>query len=450
MTTTMPLKSRRVCQLIVLAVLAAACAPATTPLPTATPPTTLSPTSSPTLTRTPTPTLTQTRTPPPTQTTKPTRTPTQTPTDTPTAIPLPDIVRPVTPIDEVLPGTVERLRGSPDGALWLITDQGVAKLVNNTWEILLSDFAGELVGIDAAGRIWVVGEDGSEISVWDGGGWTVYGADAGWTPLADDPQRHVGGGQSDRQGRFWLATSQDVRVFYGERWTVFTPEDMGMEPTSHEDFAPSFGITALKSADEIWVGACIWGPIGPAGGGGVRWFDGYTWRGADSPLASDCAPEIEEDRSGYVWVGTSNVLWRYDPASGDWAQFAPDLRGAFLILDTVLDPSGDLWVSLTPCGGSCFNTSQLYRVTLPDGSWIKVAESTERDGFYLPILIFDAASTPWLFWGEAIYRIVENVPKPVAHLSTRSVTVDTSGRVWFLAQHESRDWLWTLDTETGG
>jgi ligand-binding sensor domain-containing protein len=75
---------------------------------------------------TPIPTRTPTITPTPTQT----PTPTDTPTPSPTPTPLPAMFRPVTPVEDVLPGDFERLHASPDGALWLMTDQGVARLLD--------------------------------------------------------------------------------------------------------------------------------------------------------------------------------------------------------------------------------------------------------------------------------------------------------------------------------
>ncbi|MBN1813520.1 MAG: hypothetical protein JXA14_16905 [Anaerolineae bacterium] len=337
-----------------------------------------------------------------------------------------------------------RLRASSDGTLWLITDESAAKLVDTTWSVYLPAYTGEMAGIDASGRVWVLSEDASEISAWGGDSWTTYGVDAGWIPLASDEHRYVSGGQSDALGRPWFATSQDVRVFDGERWIVITPEDMGMEATSYEDFSPSLSVTILESTGEVWVSECVWGPIGPAGGSGVRWFDGRTWHGADSPVASGCAPMIKEDLSGHIWVGTSNILWRYDPVSGNWAQFRPDVSTAFLILNAVPGPSGDLWVSITPCGGSCFNTIVLYHAYIHDGAWVKVLE---YEGFFSPTVILDAADTPWLFHEGIIYRIAEDVPEPVAHLDTGPVVVDAAGRVWFVAKREGQDWLWTLDQD---
>jgi ligand-binding sensor domain-containing protein len=396
---------------------------------------------------TPIPTRTPTITPTPTQT----PTPTDTPTPSPTPTPLPAMFRPVTPVEDVLPGDFERLHASPDGALWLMTDQGVAKLLDNTWTVYLTDFTGTLAGIDASERAWVVSEDAGEISAWDGGSWTVYGADAGWTPIPLEEEWYgsVGWGQSDELGRFWLATSQDVRLFDGERWTVFTPEDMGMGEVGPEGQWATFALRISKSTGDVWVGECDWCGPGPFGGQGVRWFDGQAWRGTDSPVASGCATVIEEDSAGRIWLNVDEILWRYDPASGEWAEFAPpespvEWERFGFAHAIALDPADEVWPMLVLCGASCYGNLVHYH--LRDGVWTQIGEVIPYPEA-LQKLIFDADGTPWLFW-DGIYRIAGDAPELAATLRVRSATVDGAGRVWFVAWHEGQDVLWTLDTET--
>ena len=402
------------------------------------------PTSAPTAS-TPAATRTPTITPAPTETPVPTHTPT--PTSTP--IPLPDIFRPVVPIAQVLPGDIERLQPAPDGGLWLVTDQGVAKLLDGTWTVQLSGFTGELAGIDAAGRAWVVSEDAGTISAWDGASWMDYGAEAGWLPIAleDEWYRDAGWGQSDGLGRFWLATSQDVRAFDGARWTVFTPAEMGMGEVGPEELWPSFVVEISQSTDTVWVGECdLCGP-GPSGGQGARWFDGSTWYGADSPVASGCTTAIEEDNLGRVWLNTDEILWRYEPASGNWTQFAPpeppvDLM-YFRFADTItLDPSGDAWPAMVLCGGSCYGKVVLYHVH--EGTWTQIGAESEFDD--PPYSLVFAAGASWLFWDRALYRLAGDVPERLADLAVQSVAVDVAGRLWFVAQQEGRSVLWTLAT----
>ncbi|MBN1976189.1 MAG: hypothetical protein JW918_02210 [Anaerolineae bacterium] len=423
--------------------LAIACMPTATPLPTNI--SIFIPTSEVTSTSTPSLTPTSTSIPPTlTPTSRPTKTPAPTATPTSTPIPLPEMFHPAIPADEVL-GGIERLCSSPDGGLWAITEEGIAKLEDGSWSLYLSDYTGELAGIDSSGRVWVLGEDGGEISAWNGGDWTTYGADEGWTPLAESWYYYASGGQSDALGRLWFATSQDVRVFDGERWIVFSPEDMGMGPPVGEDLDIVFGVAILESG-AVWVRECEWGGPGPFGGRGVRWFEGSVWHGADSPVASGCATEIVEDGAGNVWLGVEEKLWRYDPASGAWTEFAPPeppIDGRFGFLDSLaVDPSGDPWPMIVICGGaSCYGNVALYHVH--DGAWTQIGDVAEYDLQWGPF--FGADGAPWVFWGWGVYRIVEDTPEFMAPLYARSVVTDGSGRVWFLAWYEGRDWLWMLD-----
>jgi hypothetical protein len=440
---------------VLTTLLVIACMPAATPLPTAVSITI--PTSKATSTSTPSLTPTSTSIPPTlTSTSEPTKTPTPTTTPTPMPRPLPEMFHPIIPADEVF-GGIEWLRSSPDGGLWAITEEGIARLEEGSWSLCLSDYPGNLAGIDGSGRIWVLSEDGSEISAWDGppspdgapsgdgGAWTTYGADAGWTPLDESWYHHARGGHSDALGRLWFATSQDVRMFDGERWIVFTPADMGMGPPGSEDLDVVFSIDILESG-VVWVGECEWGGPGPFGGRGVRWFDG-SWHGADSPVASGCATAITEDGDGNVWLGVEENLWRYEPASGAWAEFAPPeppIEGRFGFLDSLtVDPSGDPWPTIVICGGaSCYGNIARYHVH--DGTWNQIGGVAEYDGTQRGPL-FGADGTPWVFWGGGVYRIAEDTPELMAPLYARSVVTDGSGRVWFLAWYQGRDWLWALD-----
>ena len=443
-----------------VALLAMACWPAATPDPAAVD------TTHPTSTRVPTkpPTPTHTSLPPtlapaytPTKTPRPTKTPKPTTAPTPTPTPLPAMFRPIVPADEVF-GGIEGLHRSPDGGLWAITEEGIARLEGTSWSLYMPGYTGTLAGIDASNHIWVINEDGSEISEWDGDSWATYSASEGWTPIAatwywtpfsDTWERHANGGQSDAIGRLWFATSKDVRAFDGRQWAVFTLQDMGMEPSLEGDPELGFGVTILSSG-AVWVRECDWGGPGPIGGRGVRWFDGSTWHGADSPVASGCATAIVEDAAGRIWLGVDDTLWRHDPASGEWSEFAPpeppiDWTRFGFVHNLTVDPSGDVWPMMVLCGASCYGKIVLYRVH--DGVWIQIGDAAEYDSRQWGPA-FDAAGTPWVFWDNgSVYRIVDDAPELMASLYTRSVVVDGSGQVWFLARHNGQDWLWTLDPE---
>jgi hypothetical protein len=431
--------------LLVLAILSAGCQPAAMQVSTVTPITVTSSTDA--LVPMPTATPSILSTSAMIQTPASTVTPGSSLITVPTSGPF----RMVSPVDEVVSGGVQALVSTADGTLWLITEQDIAKIVGTTITVYLEDISGEIAGIDALGRVWVVNEDAAQISAWDGQTWTAYGAEAGWTSLTDDYNPYVRGGQSDLLGRIWFATSQDVRAFDGNQWTVYTPQVMGMGPSVYEDLMTSFQVSVLSSG-MVWVTECDWGGPGPFGGRGIRWLDEGVWQGASSPVASGCAIAIAEDSVGRVWAGVDSILWRYDPASGAWDEFAlpepPIAEMRFGFIDSLaIDSYDTVWPLLVLCGGaSCFGNCVLYH--FHDDLWTQVGEVGEYDsGYWGPI--FDAAGTPWLYWDGGIYRISGDSPELVSPLEGRIATIDNSERLWFMAPHNGREMLWVLDDETG-
>jgi hypothetical protein len=332
--------------------------------------------------------------------------------------------------------------------VWLVTDGGVAKWMDGAWALRLTDYEGSLAGIDDGGRIWVVGEDTSEIAAWDGTSWDAYSAAAGWLPVADDWFRSVGWGSTDGSGWFWVTTSEGVRAFNGERWAAFTPQEMGMEARPDGDLAPEFGLT-ITGDGGVWVRECDWGGPGPFGGQGARWFDGERWWGADSPVASGCATAIAQDGYGNVWVGLEGTLWRYDPTARAWTSFSPpdppvaDMRFGF-VHAIAFGPAGDPWPAMVLCGGaSCYGQIALYH--LRDGGWDLVGEPLDFGGGLPAHRVVGDGAESWLFWSTGLYRLGADGLEQVPDLDVRSHVVDAGGRVWFVAPRGGQETLWTLE-----
>ena len=355
----------------------------------------------------------------------------------------------VLPIDAITTDTVESLISTSNGSLWLITREMIIRILENEPEVYLSDYPGKFVGLDDLGRVWVVSEDTSEISAWDGKTRTTFGADNGWTPLNENSFWQVYNGVGDIDGGFWLPTSQDVRYFDGKNWVVFSRQELGMEPPVYEDLMPRFMVKVAKSGT-VWVGECDWGGPGPFGGGGLRWLEDGTWQGVTSPAASGCVNAYIEDQLGRVWVGIDSNLWRYDPASGDWLEFGTpptpikDTRFGYFV-SLALDPDEEIWPVLDLCGGaSCYGSSVLYH--LRDAQWNQVGEVAEYDDRHWGP-IFDNAGTGWLGWQGGIYRIKNDTPELVSPIAGRFGTVDGIGRIWFVAELEGKETLWVMNEE---
>lgn len=384
----------------------------------------------------------------PSLTATPTRTPTP-PAATATPTPLPETLRPVAVLEDLVPGSFQEFTRSPKGELWLITDEGIAKLAGATWAPVLTSLPGSYVGIDARDQVWVVSEDRSEISAGEGAAWTTYSADSGWAPVGDGWYAYVRGGESDRLGRFWVTTSEGVRVLNDQRWTIFSREEMGMGEPEYEDLATGLRMMVAENTGETWVSGCWDGGPGGLGGPGVRWFDGHAWQGADSPVATGCATVAREDSRGQVWLGVDERLWRYDPVSEMWKQLAPPEEVPFgqarfgPVLDIALLPSGGLWIAVRLCGPASCDTNAVYRVE--EDSWRLVTEQLDYPG--LAGVVFDTDGTPWVFWEGKAYEMEGEVGRAMAGLMVRGVAVEGSDRVWLVARHGGVDILWTVDEE---
>jgi hypothetical protein len=83
---------------------------------------------------------------------------------------------------------------------------------------------------------------------------------------------------------------------------------------------------------------------------------------------------------------------------------------------------------------------------LKEGEWTQITESSYQiEG--LQQLVLDGDGTAWLFWNGTIYKMIEDLPEPVASLIARRIVLDADGQPWFIAWYEGQDWLWTLETE---
>ncbi|MEA3441033.1 MAG: two-component regulator propeller domain-containing protein [Chloroflexota bacterium] len=361
-------------------------------------------------------------------------------------------------IDDIPADDIVDLHATSDGRLWLETVQGILKLQDTTWSPYLTEYKGEMVGLDDLKRVWLVSEDGSQIAAWDGESWSTYGGDVGWEPLAynDISQQEI---VSDNLGQIWIAPRHDVRSFNGERWSILTPADFSMQPLDLENTYPIFTVTFMETTNQVWIGQCDGVSAGPLGGRGVRWFDGARWQGVDSPAGTGCVVAIEEDNDGNIWLGADGDLWRYSPEGDEWTNFpAPEItEGGFYsaVMDITFDPQGDPWSLMYRCGGGGCIGPELYQ--LHQGTWTQIIsyESNLLFGYlYGGELVFDAAGSAWLIiTGRpsagplgGIFPIGRGEFEPLPGLNPIALTIDAEGQLCFVAEYEGAIALWTLDT----
>jgi hypothetical protein len=374
------------------------------------------------------------------------------PTETPTPTDLPPAnlgpFQPVSLIEDLLPGLRVTLQAAPDGNILLVNEQGVGiyQVSDSTWEIIAQDPPGRIIGVDDLGRPWALSDGGDQIFAWEGGEWRGYGEDQGWqtilyryTPCTIT---------TDGSGHIWLTTYQDLRRFDGENWHSYTPEDIGMEPPEFEDLMLDFEVTFFEDSGQVWVSRCDWGGPGPFGGGGVRWFDGKSWHGTDSPVSTGCAYQVVGDNAGNIWMGVESTLHHYNTANGTWDQSpapeeAPIGRRFGYFYEITLDPNGEPWAALIACGGAACDVGMAY-YHVSDGIWEEVFVG-EAD--YATHVFFDEAGRGWFYHFGMFYRIEDGELQPSEPIYTQFLTQDPSGSTWFIALYQDLVYLWKLQNE---
>ncbi len=353
-----------------------------------------------------------------------------------------------------------RLRTPADGSVWILTSQVALRWFARAWETVLS--GGEVLPVDAddEGRLWALPPGEFEIAAWhpvrqrwaSAGQWMAYESASGWTgtptsevmswwrPPSWRPLTQAG-------GILWLPVGGELRALHGSLWTTHTLEEMGFPAPVMEDVDILLTLAVRNNGSEVWVGECYYSGPGPMGGGGVRWFDGQAWQGADTPVGTTCVSAITTDPAGNVWLGAYDTIWRYDAASQVWTSsqipeaFLSDYNFAYP-QQLIVDQSGDVWVIMQLCGGaSCSGPAQLYRIH--NGEWSLVIESPDA---FAPLkqLVLDVDGQAWLFWDGVVYRLQGDAVQSVATINARGVDLGPDGRLWVAADETGGVGLWFM------
>lgn len=213
----------------------------------------------------------------------PTLVPTLDPTLTLTSIPFPDPTtttqspgdigpfRYVASLAGLLMNSTEEVQVHTlaDGSVWIITSQMVCRWDVQACEVVLSGSEDMLAAVDDDGRLWVLHQDTREIAAWQDGHWTTYADDSGWTNAGDFEKNWwsptAWSVYSGVMGRLWVPMARDVRAFDGNRWNLYTLEDMGFPIQEMEDISTVHILAVVEDSVEVWVGECNYSGPGPMG-----------------------------------------------------------------------------------------------------------------------------------------------------------------------------------------
>jgi hypothetical protein len=335
--------------------------------------------------------------------------------------------------------------------VWVITRESIFRWDAREWKQVQSIEEGMQADVDGNGQLWLFRQDPPESAAWKNDQWLTYGPESGWKSVQPMP----GGAPKPwtlltaTDGTLWLSTNWDVRSFDGQRWTIYEREAMGFPALREENEGIQIDhqIALVNDGAQVWVGECQIGGPGPISSSGIRWFDGVTWQGEDSPVGPVCISAMDIDPAGNVWIGTLSTLWQYEPARQYWKSYSlpetalKSYKFAYP-LELLADPSGSIWVYLEYCGGaSCGVDYGVVRMQAEE--WLEVAGA---QAWFLPPQMFaDGNGQGWLLGGGTLYRLEAGALKPVTSSVVHGADLGPDGKLWAVVEEENGAALWVLE-----
>ncbi len=312
-------------------------------------------------------------------------------------------------IAEGLPqSSVESLARTPDGYLWLGTQEGLSRFDGVRFvtydNSTVADFPNKFISalfVDHTGKLWVGSWSG--IAVVEDGRVHRYDMTG---PLAHVDVRAI---TEDPDGRIWIGTMHGLFVLNAGNRTL-------IDPTSELHTGP---ISALQVDDHgaLWVAM---------GTGGLYRFDGRQFQAVQSAShnAADAVTAMLLDPDGALWMGTNSGLL-YRKQRGD-DQFSQRAQFGSRVRALARDHDGNLWIGTSAGGLVRFRDDHVQELT-----------SNQFASGDLGALYEDAEGSLWVGSGEAGLLRLRNPkfptfgePEGLASNVTWSVAPRSKGGLW--------------------
>ncbi|NDJ36923.1 MAG: hypothetical protein GYB64_19910, partial [Chloroflexi bacterium] len=329
---------------------------------------------------------------------------------------------------------------TPDGAFYAWQGERAFQLSEGIFQPVFE--GGTVIGVDDAGRVFAF--DGETALVDDG----VYGPAEGWAAPTRPGFTVRPGLVADGEGSVWVATSEDVRAFDGDSWTVYTPESVGMRaPQTDGENRVSRFVLAFDGAN-IWVGECTLDGGQPDGGIGARWFDGETWQGNVFPTFTGCVTAIDVGPDGRVWFDVDITVYDWNPETGvflphEFPQTVPNEADFFGVIEEMpVGPGGKPYRLKTLCDGGACDAGRIryYLLLDEDNTWVPVTENRTRDH-----LIFSESGRGWLFLDEGVFTLSQGATQSVVGLMVTAAAFSPDGDLYVIGAFGSQAGLWVLE-----
>ncbi len=247
--------------------------------------------------------------------------------------------------------SVLALAQTPDGYLWIGTEEGVARFDGVRFVVFDKRTAGlgnnevRCLLVDSQKRLWI-GTDGGGLSRYANGKFKSYRTADGL------PNDSVGALYEDEHGTLWIGTEGGGLVrFEGGKFRAFTQAD-GLADNV------VLGITGDRKGT-LWI----------ATHNGVSKFSGgrFTNLRTSEGLPDNFVHSIYEDSRGVVWIGTTDGLCRLLP-TGELHTFTTrDGLSSNSIFSLYKDSAGTLWIGTGAGGLTRFANGHFSAYSAADG-----------------------------------------------------------------------------------
>ncbi len=229
--------------------------------------------------------------------------------------------------------SVLALAQTPDGYLWLGTEEGLARFDGTRFTIFDKHLSGlrtnqiQALYVDRSEKLWI-GTNGGGLSSFSHGKFTPYTTANG---LSSNSIRAI---YEDREGAIWIGTDGGgLDRFQNGRFHVFTEAD-GLADNV------VFAISGDRDGN-LWIGTHR----------GLSKFAGgrFSTVGAKDGLPSDDIHSTLVSRDGAIWIGTNDGLCRLT-GSGITRYTTKDGLVNNTVLSLYQDHAGTIWIG-TGAGG---------------------------------------------------------------------------------------------------
>ena len=276
--------------------------------------------------------------------------------------------------------TIRCLQLDNNGALWVGTDNGLAKFEDNVWEVFnetnsgLADNYVRALAVDEFNNIWI-GSTLGGVQMFDGFSWTNYN-----TATSDIPDNFIRTISIDQLGNKWIGTVEGLSYFNGTNWRTWK---MSNSPLLTNNIA------------SIGIGQNNEKYIGTINGGAVYMDIDTNFLGVhtilNSGIPDNSQLKVEIDPLGKPWFAGSAGGFFTDQGNQTWMAFNHNNCGLPTNSMTTmeLDDQFNFYLGTQQCGLIVKRVDQTWEYyteensPLPENYLISLAKQTISNDLWI-------------------------------------------------------------------